>query len=223
MGYDRRAMKRWTIGVVLFGVWAGFGSSSAAAPKADIATTAWQLDIRFKDPQRITLRLPGDDFDTTFWYVLYDVTNRTGKDREFFPSFRIVTDALRVVEGGADIHPKVYDHIKARHLQEFPFFATPAKVTGPLLQGEENSRSSAAVFRTFEQAASSFTLYISGLSGESARVRNPSFDPKQPESEDNPRAFYSRRTLAIKYDLPGDPQARLAAIPVRRSREWEMR
>jgi hypothetical protein len=207
----------------LFGLWAGFGPSVTAAPKADIATTAWQLDLEFYDPQRITLRLPGDEHATTFWYVLYQVTNRTGKDVEFYPSFRIVTDTLQVVEGGTEVSPTVYDAIKARHYREFPFFAPPAKVTGLLLQGEENARASAAVFRTFDEAASSFTLYISGLSGESERVRNPAFDVKRGESEENPRAFFMRRTLSVLYDLPGDTQTRSAATPVRRSREWVMR
>jgi len=216
-------MRFRTLGVAVFGFWAGMGPSVTAAPKADIATTAWQLDLEFFDPQRMTLRLPGDEHETTFWYVLYQVTNRTGKDVEFYPSFRIVTDTLQVVEGGADVSPAVYDAIKARHVRQFPFFAPPAKVTGLLLQGEENSRASAAVFRTFDEAASSFTLFISGLSGESERVRNPAFDVKRGESEENPRAFWLRRTLAVMYDLPGDPQTRASATPVRRSREWVMR
>ena len=212
-----------TFGLVLLGLGAGFGPSVTAAPKTDIATTAWQLDLEFYDPQRITLRLPGDEHETTFWYVLYQVTNRTGKDVEFYPSFRIVTDTLQVVEGGTEVSPTVYDAVKARHLRQFPFFASPAKVTGLLLQGPDNARSSAAVFRTFDEAAASFTLYVSGLSGESARQRNPAFDPKRGESEENPRAFFMRRTLAVVYDLPGDPQTRSAATPVRRSREWVMR
>jgi len=213
--------------VLLLAAWGTMLAAGAApgeaAPQADIATTAWQLDLRFKDPQRITLRLPGDDYDTTFWYVMYEVTNRTGKDVDFFPSFRIVTDTLQVVEGGANIHPLVYDAIKARHFREFPFFAPPVKVTGPLLQGEENARASAAVFRTFDENAASFTLFISGLSGETERVRNPAFDVKRGESEENPRAFFMRRTLSVVYDLPGDPQTRSSATPVRRSREWVMR
>lgn len=218
-----RAMNGRMFRAVLFALGAGLGPAATAAPKADIATTAWQLDLEFYDPQRITLRLPGDDHETTFWYVLYQATNRTGKDVGFYPSFRIVTDSLQVLEGGANVSPTVYDAIKARHYREFPFFAPPAKVTGLLLQGEENARASAAVFKTFDDSGSGFTLYISGLSGESERVRNPAFDVQRGESEDNPRAFFLRRTLAVVYDLPGDPQTRASATPVRRSREWVMR
>lgn len=197
--------------------------TGGAAPTADIASTAWQLDVEFYDPQRITIQLPGSDRPTTFWYVLYQVTNQTGQEVQFYPSFRIVTNTLQVVDGGADISPSVYDAIAARHKREYPFFAPPGKVTGPLLQGEENSRASVAVFRTFDPQASSFTLFMSGLSGEIERVANPSFDVKGPVSEDNARAFLLRRTLAVTYDLPGDPETRAFAAPIRRLREWVMR
>ena len=81
---------------------------------ASVGSTAWQLDVKFLDPQRITLKLPGDAEPTTFWYVLFEVTNHTGRDVQFYPSFRLVTSTLHVVEGGANISPNVYDAIAAR-------------------------------------------------------------------------------------------------------------
>ena len=196
---------------------------AVAAPKGEASGSSWQLDVKFHDLQRILLRLPGDDHPTTFWYMLYEVRNNTGEDRQFFPSFRLVTDTLKVVEGGADVHPLVYDAIAARHKEEFPFLAPPTKVTGLLLQGEANARASAAVFRTFDLEADGFTVYAAGLSGEIQRLANPTFDAKQKESESNPRFFILRRTLAIKYELPGDPSTRSQATPIRRTREWVMR
>ncbi len=205
-------------------VWWGVGAAAGlAAPEADIATTQWQLDFEFHDPQRITLTLPGDAEPTTLWYVLYKVTNNTGRDVQFYPSVRLVTNTLRVVEAGADVSPSVYDAIVAGHKKEYPFLAPPAKVTGLLLQGEGNARACVAVFRMFDAEANSFTLYVSGLSGELVRVTNPVFDPDQDESEKNPRFFILRRTLAADYDLPGDPQTRRKAKAVRRSRKWVLR
>ncbi len=199
------------------------GVPSPAAPQAGVAPKSWQLDFEFYDPQRITLRLPGDDMESTFWYVLYRVTNRTGQEVEFYPSMRVVTNTLEVVEAGDGINPRVYAAIAARHRDEFPFFVPPFKITGLLRQGEENAQVSAAVFHTFDAEASSFRLYVSGLSGEIERVINPVFDQNRGESEDNPRFFLLRRTLEIIYDLPGDPQTRAGAKPVRRSRQWVMR
>ena len=194
-----------------------------AVADASPGAGSWQLDVKFHDPQRISLRLPGDSHDTTFWYMVYTVTNNTGQDRQFFPSFRLLTGTLKIVEGGADVHPLVYDAIAARHKEEFPFLAPPGKVAGPLLLGEANARASVAVFRSFDPDADEFTVYAAGFSGEIQRLANPAFDAGAEESEDNPRFFILRRTLAIRYELPGDPTTRSKAIPVRRTREWVMR
>ena len=200
------------------------GSAAVAAPRAGLIASTWDLDLEFHDPQRVTLKLPGDQHETTFWYMLYRVTNSTGQDVEFYPSFRLVTNTLGVVTGGDDISPSVYDAIAARHVKEFPFFALPTKVTGPLLQGEENARSSVVVFRTFDDHASRFTVYIGGLSGDIVRVKNPQTSAPQGDqkSEQSASAFLLRRSLAIVYDLPGDPKTRQIAKPVRVSREWVM-
>lgn len=210
----------WLAGAAVLG---GFAVAASAAPKADIATTKWQLDFEFHDPQRMTLVLPGDAAPTTFWYVLYQVTNHTGRDVQFYPSFRLVTDTLQVITGGDDISPSVYEAIIARHEGVYPFLAVPTKVTGLLLQGEDNARSSVAVFRDFDTQASRFTLYVAGLSAELVRVSNPTFRPERDESESNPRFYVLGRSLSVAYDLPGDPVTRSRATPVRRDRGWVMR
>ncbi len=208
------------VSMVACGLTAG---NVAAAPKVGVATTSWELDFKFFDPQRITLQLPGDAEFTTFWYVLYEVTNNTGREVEFYPSFRLVTDTLKVVEAGEEISPSVYDAIAARHRNEWPFFAPPWKVTGPVLQGTQNARASAAVFRDFDKHASKFTVFVGGLSGELARVANPTVS-LGPEALGTGKPYYVlRRTLAIRYDLPGDPNTRAGAVPIRRGREWVMR
>lgn len=190
---------------------------ASAAPQAGLVSSAWQLDFDFADPQRITVQ------GETYWYMTYRVTNRTGRDVDFFPSFRLVTNTLQVVEGGAGLSPLVYDAIAERHRVDFPFFAPPTRIIGPLLQGEANARESAVVFRPFDLEASRFTIFASGLSGEIETRRNPAFDKDKPESKSNPRSFLFRRTLEIVYDLPGDAQTRATATPVRRSRDWQMR
>ena len=216
-------MKRRVLTAVCCVPWVLCGVTAWAAPKVESAAKSWVLDIKFHDPQRITLKLPGDKHETTFWYVLFEVINNTGQDVEFYPSFRLVTGTLHVVQGGSNISPSVYDAIIARHKNDYPFLALTSKITGPLLQGEDNARTSLAIFRMFDKEANSFTIYISGLSGEIARVNNPGFDVNKEESADNPRFFILRRTLAIMYNLPGDPDTRIMAKPIRRSREWVMR
>lgn len=209
---------------VVGGVLAVMSAGSVmAVPKDSVRTTSWQLDVKFHDVQRLTLRLLGDRQETTFWYLLYEVTNHTGLDRHFYPSFRLVTDTLQVVEGGANVSPTVYDVILGRHKAESPFLALPTKVTGLLLQGQANARASVVVFRDFDEEANGFSIYLSGFSGEMRRNPNPTFNPKQAESQQNRPYFLLRRTLAIRYDFPGDPQTRHRATPIRRTRDWVMR
>ena len=197
--------------------------SAAAAPQAQLVSMAWQLDFEFHDPQRIQVVLPGENRPTTYWYVLYEVTNKPNREVDFYPPFRLVTDTLQVVTAGEMIPPRVNDAVARRHQREYPFFVPATEAVGRLLQGEENARASAAVFRTFDRNASSFTLYVAGLSGEIERIANPAFDTKKEESPENPLSFLFRRTLGIKYDIPGDPVTRSGAVPQRRSREWVMR
>ncbi len=211
------------LGIVILGlVLPTLAGSASAAPKTGLVTGTWDLAIEFTDPQRLTVPMAGGRSET-YWYVVYRVVNRTGQDVQFFPSFRLVTNTLDVVDAGDGVHPSAYDRIAALNNREFPFFAPPAKVSGLLLQGEENSRSSAAVFKAFNPEASSFTVFMSGMSGQVERVNNPAFNPKSPEGEANPRSFLFRRTLAVQYDLPGDAQTRAYATPIRRNREWVMR
>jgi hypothetical protein len=199
------------------------GLSAGDGPRAGAVSRSWELDFTFHDPQRIVVKAAGDENVTVYWYVLYEVTNRTGQDVDFYPSFRLVTDTLKVVEGGLDVSPRVYDAIQSRHEGAYPFFAPPWKITGPLLQGEENARASAVVFHTFDREASGFTVYVSGLSGDVERVNNPAARIGETVSADGNPYFLLRRTLAIRYDLPGDPSTRALAEPIRRSREWVMR
>lgn len=207
--------------LVMVGV--ALGGAVTAAPKPSIAPRAWEVEFTFHDPQRIALRLPGDDFERTFWYVLYTVTNHAGKEVPFYPTFDIVTDKLNVIEGGSGISPTVYDAIKARHHKAYPFFINSSEMFGPLLQGEDHARTSAVAFLPPDPEVNHFTLHVGGLSGEIVKTRNPGFDKQQPESSTNARFFTLRKTLAISYNVPGDERTRLHVIPIRGKQEWVMR
>lgn len=199
-----------------------FGAADAA-PKPTIALRYWQLDFAFHDPARITVTLPGGDGPTTVWYLLYSVTNLTGREVDFYPAFDLVTDTLQVVEGGQSIHPDFYLAVRDRHARQYPFFTLPQEVLGSLRQGEDNTRTAAIAFQDFDPQASKFTIYVAGLSGAMTRVPNPAYDRHQPESDSNRPFFVLRKTLAVTYELPGDTKSRKLADPIRVKREWVMR
>ncbi len=194
-----------------------------AAPEPSVAHTSWELEFTYSDPQRITLTLPGDDHASTYWYIVYTATNTTGDEAEFYPTFDIVTGDLKRIEAGFGVSPSVNDAILTRHKKAYPFSVDPMKMYGPLLRGEDNARTSIIVFPEFEDDVNAFTVYVGGLSGEVAKIRNPRFDRAVQPSDENPMFFFVRKTLAIGYDVPGDTRTRLEAAPVRTTQAWVMR
>jgi hypothetical protein len=199
------------------------GPAGGAAPDSQSDRSVWKLDFAFEDPARISITLPGDVEPTTYWYMLYTVTNSTERDIAFFPTFDLVTETLDVVKGGDAVSPRVVGAIRALHRKRYPFLVDPMKVSGPLRQGVDNARTSVAVFRNFDPDANRFTVFVAGLSGEIERVPNPTFDRDKPVSDSNSPFFLFRKTLAIEYDLPGDQRTRREAVPQRTNQEWVMR
>ena len=208
----------WVLAALAVGV-----SRVVAAPQPSPTPKSWELEVEFHDPARITVTLPGDAQPTTFWYLIYTVTNETEREVLFYPQFDLVTDTLQVVHAGDGVSLTVFDAILERHRKQHPFMVPPLKVSGKLLRGSDNARTSVAIFRGFDPEASRFTVYYGGLSGEVVRVPNPAFDPARPASDENLQFFTLRKTLAIRYDLPGDLASRKQAAPVRTAREWVMR
>ncbi len=61
-------------------------SGTSALDKANV----YALDFRFKDPRLIKVNYPGKG-TRIFWYLWYQVVNRTGQPRNFVPGFDLVT------------------------------------------------------------------------------------------------------------------------------------
>jgi hypothetical protein len=72
--------------------------------------STWALDFRFKDPRLIKVNYPGKG-TRIFWYLWYQVVNRTGERRKFSPYFELVTlDNPAVYKD--ELLPTVVDAIK---------------------------------------------------------------------------------------------------------------
>ena len=93
-----------------------------------------------------------------------------------------------------------------------------------------------AVWRDIDSNVNSFTIYVAGLSGETRLVPNPRYDATKPEmklvrGDDgrerevtvNPKHFTLRKTLEIRYNLPGSPAVTPAVEPERAEVRWIMR
>jgi hypothetical protein len=70
----------------------------------------WTLDFRFKDPRLIKVHVPGKG-TRIYWYLWYQLINRTAKAETIVPSFELVTlDNPAVYKD--DVEPTVLEAIK---------------------------------------------------------------------------------------------------------------
>jgi hypothetical protein len=223
--------------------WALWLASATASPQ-DLGTgpqpstfpASWELEFKFRDPERIEVTTPGSERPDVYWYILYTVTNPGPRSQRFFPMFQIVTENMQILDTDVGISPRVFDAIRERHKAVYKYLEDPTRVIGTLLSGTDNARESVAIWRNIDLSNVSFAVYVAGLSGETQFVPNPRYDPKRPETEmvrgpdgserrvvTNPRQFTLRKTLEIRYTLPGSPAARPGVTPERGQVRWIMR
>lgn len=200
-----------------------FGQTSANRPEPALASTAWNLHFRFQDPQRVSVVEPGQNEPVVYWYMVYTVENQSDQELFFYPEFQIVTDTMQVVSSGAGVSPEAYEAVFRR--ANNPLLLPPEKVAGRILRGKDRARHGVAIWRDFDSKARTFTVHVSGLSGEVMRWKNPAFNPDKPEGSDNQRYFLLRKTLAVPYTLPGSEASRAASVPRRNpeGQKWVMR
>lgn len=201
-------------------------AAAQQAPQPATLPTSWDLDVRFENPQMIRVNVPGQGMQT-FWYVLYTVTNRTGADRIFVPTFTLYTDTGQIIRSGRGVPGRVFQEIRQRHNN--PLLMSPTDIAGRLLQGEDNARDGVAIFRDIEPQARAFDLFVGGLSGERAEVKlpvavtveSPTLEGEFEMIEADALTLY--KTLNLRFALPGDPASRFTVAPRLVERTWVMR
>jgi hypothetical protein len=155
--------------------------------------------------------------------MLYTVENNTDREVDFYPRFDLVTDTLQVITSEIRVSAEAFQAIKRRSKDSF--LLPPEKITGKLLRGRDRAKHGVAIWRDFDPQARSFRIYVSGLSGEFLRLKNPAFDRNKPENDSNKRYFTLRKTLEIPYKFPSGPESRHLTVPGRRAHQqkWIMR
>lgn len=213
--------------------------SVGTGPQPALNPIAWEFELRFEDPKRIEVSVPGRGTQT-YWYMLYTVTNTSDRTQRFYPTFQIVTENLKVFDTDVGIPPTVFNAIRDLHKLQYKYLVAPAEAIGDLRTGEDNARESVAIWREIDLNVNHFSVFVAGLSGEANAVKNPAYDPETPESgalqldvaadgratakfPSNPRYFTLRKTLQIDYALPGAADARDSSAPRRLAVRWVMR
>lgn len=215
--------------VALAGCWAVWGivlvEPAGTAPQPNEAPVAWEIEIRYETPHAITLQTPGDSQPRRFWYFLYTVINSSGEDREFVPEIVLYTNTGEVIPAGQGVPPSVFPAVKAR--RNDPLLRDTVGISGKLLQGEDNARTGVAIFRDFDPKAASFTIFVGGLSGETAVVRLPRPielpDPLEEGKTVRTSVVTLSKTLALTYNVGAEASQRSEAEVRLVQKAWVMR
>jgi hypothetical protein len=167
-------------------------SAAIAYPKPAVVPYRWELDF-----DAGPLRLYADPVTgASYWYFTYVVTNRTSDDQIWAPSFVLYTDQGEILSSGEDVPSVVEESI--REMIGNPLLEMQNEVIGDLYQGREHAKDGLVVWQAPSTDVNELSLFVSGISGETARVENPISGEE----------LILRKTLQRNYLIRGDAAAR---------------
>jgi hypothetical protein len=185
-------------------------AQTSALDKADV----WAMDFRFKDPRMIVVNYPGRG-TRVFWYMWYQVVNRTKEPHRIAPVFELVThdhpavyrdEVLPTVEEAIRKQEDTAGYQKIKNsvtISETPIppskpaeEAFPIAVTGVAIWDASSLDPKKRDPKDRDLAeTTSFSIFVSGLSNGSVQVDGPA--PGLP-------AVTQYKTLQLNFRRKGD-------------------
>lgn len=215
-------MKRIAFILITLSILGGLAAEGLAAPKPIAVQRAgqWTLDVRYSQPQQITVRIPGQPTPQRFWYIILTLTNTTANEEvSLIPSCQLVTDTFKTIPAGQGVSKEVFDLIKSKHEGQYPFLESMDFADMRLRKGADNARDIAIIWPEFDPKANVVSLFIAGLSNESTVVK----DPIKKDASGNPVSVYLQKTLQLNYLNATDPALREMAGLAFQKQVWVMR
>jgi hypothetical protein len=166
--------------------------SAMAYPKPAPVPYKWELQFEPGDLRLWQDKESGDHF----WFFTYTVTNRTGKDQLWAPKLTLFTDGGEILEAGRDVPTRVTEGML--ELLDNELLQDQNEVLGEIFQGRENAKEGLVIWPAKNLNVNQISLFIAGISGETARVKNPV------SSEE----VILRKTLQRDYLVPGNAVGR---------------
>lgn len=164
------------------------------APEPDPVSKRWQLDVT---PGELRVAYVGRGEEAAaYLYFTYSVTNNTGKDLEFVPSFELATDSGDIAASGVGVAPAVTDAIIES--LEHPFIEDQVDILGPIQQGPENAKHGLVVWPVADFDADEIRVFGAGFSGETESLELT--DPRTGEVQ----RLVFRKTLMLRFGTPGE-------------------
>ncbi len=186
------------------------GPLAALAPEPEPVPRRWQLEIEPGELRMTTVTL--DKLGPRrFYSMTYKVINNSGQDLLFAPAFDLADGRGQVIRSGRDVPAAVTSQLleDARN----PFIQDQIGIIGEIRQGQENAKDGLIVWPATSLAPAEITIYVGGLSGETATV----------SSADGKARFVLRKSLKLDFGAPGDLTTQPNhAFPLE-ARAWIMR
>ncbi|MBT3199220.1 MAG: hypothetical protein HN350_04830 [Phycisphaerales bacterium] len=227
-------MKRILVLTVILAALGSLAPLAMTAPEPYEVPTTWELDFDFVTPQPITLVLPGQKKPTTFWYMLYTVTNRTrdpetglGVEQGFVPEFTMYTNTGETFIANKRPPAGVFNAIKKRHNN--PLLQDHTQILGKLLFGKDNAKDGVAIWPDFNNKTVSIDVFVSGLSGETAELKLPrpipitSTDINGVEVTEVKEKILLHKAMRLNFAIKGEPANRLYTTMKLVAKNWVLR
>jgi hypothetical protein len=167
-------------------------------PEPSVYPISWELSFKHGSPQRIVVALSGTSTPSAYWYMTYTVTNKTGSDQMFIPSFELVTADGKRYRGDFAIRGEVFDAIKRKENNQL---LEPAeRLVGTLRQGDDQAKDGVVIWKEPPSSMRSFSIFVSGLSGEHVTLKD---DDGKPITDSDGQPVILRKTLELMYQARG--------------------
>jgi hypothetical protein len=198
-----------------------FAQLAVAAPQPSPYPIAWELKFEHGKPKRVVVTPAGSSKPEAFWYMTFGVTNLGSQEQRFLPVFELMTQDGDVIRSDNNIPVSVFAHVKT--VERNNELESMTQIAGVVRVGEENVREGVAIWREPTPEMGHFSIFVSGLSGESVIMKDDKGNPVMKEVDGRKLPVVLRKTRKLDYQVPGD--ARLRGVDPANAIEetWVMR
>ena len=138
-----------------------------AYPKPASVPFRWELDFR---PGELRLYIDPVEGEA-YWYFTYVVTNETGAEQIWAPSMTLFTDVGEILASGRNVPARIEEDLLVLLGNEL--METQSEAMGTIFQGREHAIDGLVIWPAAHTDVNEVTLFVAGISGETARVINP--------------------------------------------------
>jgi hypothetical protein len=178
----------------------------------------WTLETEFENLRPIMFSPDGSQ-PQRYWYIILSLTNNSPNTVPFYPSIELMTDTYSFSQANDFPARSIFRQIRLANQGKYPFLISYDDIENSILRGSDNTVDIAVIFEDFDPKAKSLSIFIEGLSNETATIEHPS----KTDKNGDPLKVRLRKTLKLNYNIPGDNTSKQSRTLVFDGLEWVMR